>query len=133
MSSQGKEQSLTLQVVVHSAKERAPIALSIHHYPLCVTFGLVQNAAETAGEHEDAPTLLADPSSAEEKILSGRLTLILNVHRELCGLHKPGGVPVPPKLILTAAKVGAVKVKELTAILQVRPRLYSRELRPDLI
>eukprot|EP01128_Nolandella_sp_AFSM9_P012875 TRINITY_DN9711_c0_g1_i1.p1 TRINITY_DN9711_c0_g1~~TRINITY_DN9711_c0_g1_i1.p1 ORF type:complete len:433 (+),score=123.16 TRINITY_DN9711_c0_g1_i1:107-1300(+) len=96
-------------VTVHSITEKPPVPLSIHHMPLCVTFAIFQ----------DGDVAIVDPNWKEERVMEGRITLILNIHKELCGVQKAGGVPLSPEAILKMAKIAMVKVKELTHILQV--------------
>jgi len=62
--------------------------------------------------------LVVDPQWKEENVMKGRMTMILNVHRELCGVQKAGGVPLDIDQILRAAKIAMVKVNELTAVIK---------------
>lgn len=92
--------------------------------------------------------MVVDPLWKEEQVMTGRMTMILNIHKELCGVQKAGGVPLPPQQIIKyhlfsfiypnllswlrfyrAAKIAMVKVKELTAIIQdaIQKDLQSRE------
>jgi len=96
-------------VTIHSEAEKALVPLSIHHMPICVTFGIF----EVGGEG----ILAVDPQWKEEKISRGRITMILNIHKELCGVQKSGGVALTTSQILTSAKIAMVKVKELTAVI----------------
>jgi len=43
--------------------------------------------------------MVVDPLWKEEQVMQGRMTLILNVHKELCGVQKAGGVPLLPQQI----------------------------------
>lgn len=61
---------------------------------------------------------IVDPCWKEEQVMEGRITIILNIHKELCGIQKAGGVPLPPESIISMAKIAMVKVKELTSVLQ---------------
>eukprot|EP00923_Selenidium_pygospionis_P043882 GHVN01075754.1.p1 GENE.GHVN01075754.1~~GHVN01075754.1.p1 ORF type:complete len:556 (-),score=154.18 GHVN01075754.1:517-2184(-) len=71
------------EAVVHNTRERNPVPLSLHHSPVQVSFA-----------HFSKDCFLVDPSLAEEDIMLGRLTVSVNYHGQLCGLHKPGGVPL---------------------------------------
>lgn len=44
--------------------------------------------------------LVVDPEWKEEKVQSGRITMTLNAHRELCAIQKAGGVPLSVDQIL---------------------------------
>eukprot|EP01125_Pyxidicula_operculata_P011393 TRINITY_DN3736_c0_g1_i2.p1 TRINITY_DN3736_c0_g1~~TRINITY_DN3736_c0_g1_i2.p1 ORF type:complete len:209 (+),score=59.15 TRINITY_DN3736_c0_g1_i2:579-1205(+) len=87
-------------------KERDPVPLSIHHMPICVTFGLF--------EVDNQTIFLVDPQWKEEQVMKGKLTMILNIHRELCGVHKAGGLSLDSSQLIKAAQIATVKVKEIT-------------------
>jgi exosome complex RNA-binding protein Rrp42 (RNase PH superfamily) len=70
-------------VTVHTLEERAPVPLSIHHTPVSVTFGIVH-------VHGGASVVFVDPSDREELVMDGRITISVNAHSELCGVHKLG-------------------------------------------
>jgi len=56
--------------------------LPIHSTIMATTFGCM--------DHH----LLADPTAAEEELLSGQVTIVVNDKTELCQVHKPGGTPL---------------------------------------
>jgi len=62
--------------------------------------------------------MVVDPQWKEETVMKGRMTMILNIHKELCGVQKAGGVPLSMEQILDASKIAMVKVKELTEIIK---------------
>ena len=77
-------------VTVHSFMDRAPVPLSIHHTPVSVTFGVCSaNTASSAAVGARA-TVFADPTEREELVMDGRITVSVNAHKELCGVHKLG-------------------------------------------
>jgi len=55
-------------------------SLSILHYPISVTFGILDEF------------MLADPTSEEEEILGSSFTIVCNNQGKLCAINKPGGV-----------------------------------------
>ena len=122
-------------VTVHGARERAPLPLAVHHTPLTVSYGcLAVGAGAGAGEGEagaDAPgagggaLLLLDPSLAEERLCDGALTLCVNAHGELCGMHKLGGCPLP--LPLVQATVGAAALVAAAQCEALRAALAAAE------
>lgn len=57
-----------------------------------------------------------DPSLLEEQVYNGRVTFVMNAHRELCGVHKLGGAPMTPDALLAATKVAGARAQELVAI-----------------
>jgi exosome complex component RRP45 len=99
------------EVTVHPFWERDPVPLSIHHMPIGVTFGILQI-------EKDRQILFVDPTHLEESVIAGKMTFTLNIHREICGLHKAGGFPLAPKDIVLASKIAMIKVQELTNAIQ---------------
>lgn len=57
-----------------------------------------------------------DPSLLEEQVYNGRVTFVMNAHRELCGVHKLGGAPMTPEALLAATKVAGARAQELVAL-----------------
>ncbi|XP_049848526.1 uncharacterized protein LOC126315317 [Schistocerca gregaria] len=90
-------------VIVHSTKEKEPVSLSIHHMPICVSFGIF-----------DADHLVVDPSWKEERVMSGKLSVTLNTQNELCAIQKVGGLALSKSSILQATKIAQVKVFEIS-------------------
>lgn len=41
-----------------------------------------------------------DPGFEEEQVMDGRLTVAMNVHREICALQMAGGVALHPDQVL---------------------------------
>jgi exosome complex component RRP45 len=95
-------------VVIHPADEKVPIALGIHHIPICITFAFFMD-----GERH-----VIDPSLLEESVSEAQLTLVVNIHRELCTLSKAGGIGISPEKVLHCATIASVKAEELTAELK---------------
>ncbi|KAJ3219365.1 Exosome complex component RRP45 [Dinochytrium kinnereticum] len=87
---------------------RNPIPLSVHHIPICISFGLFDK-----GE-----SVVMDPSHLEEQVQEGDMTVVVNAHRELCTLSKAGGCPLEMSLIIRCANVAAVKAAEITELIR---------------
>jgi len=96
---------------VIAASEREPVPLSVHHLPLTLTFALFPAEAGKS-------LSIADPTAAEERASSGQLTVTMNQHGELCGIHKPGGVPVDVEALRECTELAVRRAKDLTAIIQ---------------
>lgn len=89
--------SLSGSLTLHSADEREPLPLAMHHSPLAVTAAIITASAPLQQKSSAAPLsslsaslLLMDPSLLEEAAQEGAVTFSFNAHRELCGLSKHG-------------------------------------------
>jgi exosome complex RNA-binding protein Rrp42 (RNase PH superfamily) len=74
----------------------AALLPTMHHTPLAVTLALFQRSDEeqevTAGEATNTKTaVLVDPIHREELCQTGRITIAMNVHGEICLLDFSGG------------------------------------------
>lgn len=67
---------------------RGPRPLVLHHLPIAVTFGYLENYF-----------VITDPTYTESAALSGELTIFANAQNEVCGIHKNGGVGLPAALM----------------------------------
>ncbi|KAJ7739295.1 ribosomal protein S5 domain 2-type protein [Mycena olivaceomarginata] len=99
------------EVTVHPPSERAPIPLSMHHTPFCLTFAFF-SAPDTA------PVL--DPSQLEQRLSAGLMSVALNAQRELCVVQKLGGVPLSMDEVLRIVNVAVEKAKELDQLVDAR-------------
>ncbi|KAJ1568866.1 Exosome complex component RRP45 [Cladochytrium tenue] len=91
-----------------SPDEKAPVPLSVHHIPICVSFSFF-----------DGGDLLAvDASHEEETWRDGDLTVVVNAHREVCAVSHAGGAPLEPALLVRCAEVAAVKAAEMTELVR---------------
>jgi exosome complex component RRP45 len=103
-----------------------PLALALHHCPVAVTLGLFAAPAARAREAgagapapaDFADAVVADPSALEERVADGSLTLIMNAHRELCGVHKLGGCPLAPAVLAAAVAAAGERAQALVAVLR---------------
>ena len=67
--------------------------LSLAHIPLSLTFALTED------------NLLADPSSSEETVVASRITVSLNIYKEICSIHKPGGLSITQETLSGCLKL----------------------------
>jgi exosome complex component RRP45 len=120
-------------VIVHAPDSRAPVPLALHHTPFCVSFAFYRAAAAeshsskkggaaAAGVAGAAPRVLLDPAGLEQRLAQGTLNLALTPQRELAVVHKAGGLPLAPEVLMGAVQVAARRAKELEAWLDVRVR-----------
>ncbi|WVN89783.1 uncharacterized protein L203_105013 [Cryptococcus depauperatus CBS 7841] len=91
------------EVTIHNPDDRAPVSLTIHHVPLCLTYAYFENLSP-----------ILDPSHLEETLCSGTLTVTLNPQREICVLSKAGGSPLSAEDIMSVVKGGVDKVRALS-------------------
>ncbi|KAL0482851.1 exosome complex protein RPR45, partial [Acrasis kona] len=100
------------KVTIHETQDRDPVPLSVHHIPICVSFGFLG----------DGTKCLIDPSLKEEEMLTGSMTVAANTHGQICAVQKGGGVPVHSSQILTCTKIAALKAKDLTDLIETSIR-----------
>eukprot|EP01025_Chloroclados_australasicus_P018183 TRINITY_DN1941_c0_g3_i2.p1 TRINITY_DN1941_c0_g3~~TRINITY_DN1941_c0_g3_i2.p1 ORF type:complete len:507 (+),score=66.20 TRINITY_DN1941_c0_g3_i2:101-1621(+) len=75
------------EVTIHSPEEREPQPLTIHHYPIAVTFAfIIPNKAKN-----DDCLVVVDPNLQEEAALQGTFTIAANIHGEICQVQKSAG------------------------------------------
>ncbi|KAK7696439.1 hypothetical protein QCA50_001096 [Cerrena zonata] len=67
------------EVIIHHPSERAPVPLSMHHTPFCLTFAYFPDTS--------TPPVL-DPNHLEQRLSAGLLSVALNAQRELCVVQK---------------------------------------------
>ncbi|XP_010291903.1 PREDICTED: exosome complex component RRP45 [Phaethon lepturus] len=96
------------EVTVYTPEERDPVPLSIHHMPICVSFAFFQQGTY----------LLVDPSEREELVMDGLLVIAMNKHREICTIQSSGGIMLVKDQVLRCSKITAVKVAEITELIQ---------------
>jgi exosome complex component RRP45 len=101
----------------HTPSSRAPVPLAIHHTPFCLTFAFFTPSSQSK------PTCLLDPAHLEQRLCAGTLSLALNAQRELCVVHKAGGLPLAPEEVLKAVDVAVLKAKELDKFVDEQLRL----------
>ncbi|NXO04742.1 EXOS9 protein, partial [Rhinopomastus cyanomelas] len=95
-------------VTVYTPEERDPVPLSIHHMPICVSFAFFQQGTY----------LLVDPSEREECVMDGVLVIAMNKHREICTMQSSGGIMLVKDQVLRCSRIAAVKVAEITELIQ---------------
>ncbi|XP_004695673.1 PREDICTED: exosome complex component RRP45 [Condylura cristata] len=96
------------EVTLYTPEEREPVPLSVHHVPVCVSFAFFQQGTY----------LLVDPSEREERVMDGLLVIAVNKHREICTIQSSGGVMLLKDQVLRCSKIAAVKVAEITELIQ---------------
>jgi exosome complex component RRP45 len=95
-------------VFIHSIEEREPIALTIHHLPISVSFGIFS----------DGDLVAVDPNLQEESVMEGTLSIAVNAHKEVCAFRKAGGAPMETTAIFKCASSAYLRATEVTMQLE---------------
>jgi len=109
------------KIQCHSSDEREPLALSLHHVPLMLSFALL----------DQGKFLVVDPTDREEEIMGGRVSFGLNAHKELCSLHKMGGTPMRPETLVKCGRLALRKVDELQKLLSKALKEADKQAQDD--
>ena len=124
------------KVIEHSLEERNPIALSVHHTPISLTYGFIRPSTTTASspsssatssssssssqqqQHGNDCAVLVDPTEREEMVLDGTMTIIMNLHGELCGVHKVGSPGLSLPRMMQCIQRAKIKIHKLSVLLK---------------
>ncbi|CAH2002422.1 unnamed protein product [Acanthoscelides obtectus] len=91
------------EFVIHSIKQKDPIPMVIHHYPVCITYSVFNSGLY----------ILADPTLLEENVADAFLSIGLNAYKELCGLHLGGKADLSPEIIIQTANKAAARASSV--------------------
>jgi len=95
------------EITIHTADEKEPVALSIHHMPLLVTFAFFVQGK----------FLLVDPAEKEEKVMDGKMVIGMNKHREICTLQVTGDMLLHKDQVLRCSSIAVTKVMKTTELI----------------
>lgn len=114
-------------VVVHSMEDRQPVALSILHVPLCVSFLFFNPSGIEETVKGDASDELAvmDATFEEEVARDGSLVVTLNKNREILQISKSGGLPIDAVVLMDLCRQAYTVTADLTD--RVKELLKSEE------
>ena len=98
----------TMVVLVHPPEVKEPLPLTLHHLPVAVTYALF----------EGGNTIMVDPSFREEAAMQGSLTMIVNSSKEVCAVHKAGGVGVLSGQMMRCTRLAFEKVDLIVSALK---------------
>ena len=87
------------KVSVHALQESNPVPLVLHHVPLSFTFAFYANGK-----------VVLDPTGDEEAVMLGRLTVVVNAQRELCGMHKVGQLELKQDQLSRCVRIAVDRV-----------------------
>jgi len=115
-------------VTIHPTWERPPVALAVHHTPLTLTYAcMTQAGACGIAEGGGGEILLRDPTSQEESVCTGSVSICMNAHGELCGLHKLGGCPISVDSLLQLVRDAAAQAPALISSLRNAGEVVKEE------
>lgn len=86
--------------------------LSIHFIPVSFTFGLYETA------------VFLDPIKKEEMSYNGRVTITMNIYKDILSVHKPGGEPLASAVLKQLVDVCEIQIKD--RVEQIRNVLQRR-------
>ncbi|KAI8106870.1 hypothetical protein M9434_001524 [Picochlorum sp. BPE23] len=83
-------------LVVHSLDDREGVPLTLHHFPVCLTFA----------SFDEGDVIVVDPSSLEESTCDGRLTISVTPQGELCAVQKAQGYGMSQTDVMQCIQAG---------------------------
>lgn len=95
------------RVTIHTMEERVPVALSILHQPICVSFSY----------YHDGAVILLDASAQEEQVRESEMVITANDF-EICQVAKLGGKAVDAAVTMKCFAAALVKTRELNALIK---------------
>jgi exosome complex component RRP45 len=101
---------------------KEPTPLPLHHTPLCISFALipVEDAMRsTSSSAASQVATLVDPNQREELVMTGVLTIAMNVHAEVCLLDYGGGCELHPDKLRECWTLAAECIQQLCKSLEV--------------
>lgn len=88
-------------VIIHTAAEKEPLPMVMHHYPVCVSYCTF----------DDGRIAVADPSVMEERTSESQMIFGINSFGELCCLNLGGSSLTSPSLLLQCSKRASHQAK----------------------
>lgn len=75
--------------------------MSLAHIPLSFTLGLTEG------------NIFMDPSAGEDKVAMSRITISMNIYKEICSIHKPGGAGLSESSLSNCLRVVELLVQKM--------------------
>jgi exosome complex component RRP45 len=110
----------TPELIPSHVKEPTPLPL--HHTPLCISFALIPEEdamRSTSSSAANKVATLVDPNQREELVMTGVLTIAMNVHAEVCLLDYGGGCELHPDKLRECWTLAAECIQQLCKSLEV--------------
>ena len=111
------------EAVLFSAAAREPVPLSVHHLPISTTFAIF--------DADSGSGWLADPSADEERALGSSISITVNQHGELCGIHKPGGLAIDLSIISECMDVAIRRAKLVSELIRSKMAATVQQVSRD--
>lgn len=111
------------EVTIFSSFERHTVPLSLHHFPVSVSFGIFQDSM-------DGPVGLADPTNLEALAQESSISFVMNRQGEIVHMIKPGGKVFSSDFLLNdllpMAKASSIKLSDIVSLAVAnRPHVSS--------
>ncbi len=68
-----------------------------------------------------------DPSLLEEQVQEGSMTIVTNIHRELCALCKAGGVAIESAKFMECVQIALHKTRQITELVHAAIASVAKE------
>jgi exosome complex component RRP45 len=110
----------TPELIPSHVKEPTPLPL--HHTPLCISFALIPEEdamRSTSSSAASQVATLVDPNQREELVMTGVLTIAMNVHAEVCLLDYGGGCELHPDKLRECWTLASECIQQLCKSLEV--------------
>ncbi|XP_005186893.2 exosome complex component RRP45 [Musca domestica] len=111
-------------VIIHTAAEKEPQPMVMHHYPVCVSYCTF----------DDGSIAVADPTVMEERTSESQMIFGINSFRELCCLNLGGSSLTSSALLLQCSKRAAKHAKYVVELVKktLENDLSAREDRSNV-
>ncbi|XP_046802172.1 exosome complex component RRP45 isoform X1 [Lucilia cuprina] len=111
-------------VIIHTAAEKDPLPMVMHHYPVCVSYCTF----------DDGRIAVADPTIMEERTSESQMIFGINSFRELCCLNLGGSSLTSSTLLLQSSKRASNQAKKVVDIVKqtLENDLAARENRSNV-
>ena len=54
---------------------------------------------EKLDDNDENDYIIFDPTREEEEIMNGRISITMNIYKDICAINQPGGATIKPSLL----------------------------------
>ena len=97
----------------------------MHHTPICLTFAYYNPSPATStsstvtttsrnknvSQTSQTPIIILDPTTLEQSLSEGTISLALTRQSEICVIQKAGGIPLSVGEVMNVTRIGVEVVK----------------------